>query len=458
MGMANKQDKIIVGLDVGTAKCCAIIGEISRESHINILGVGSSRSEGIQKGVVVNIEQAGAAIAAAIEQAEGQAGLKVGSAYVGVTGSHVSSVNSRGVVAVSKANRDISPEDVARSLDSARSVSIPPQREVLHIIPRTFVIDGQDGVRDPVGMSGYRLEVETHIVTGAVSALNNLFKAVQRTGVEVEELVLEPLAASEAVLSEAERRLGVCLVDIGAGTTDIAIHIDGSVWHTAIVPLGGNHLTNDISIVLRTPLEAAEQLKLKHSDASVTGPYKGLYADYYGKGPVKLDLRSRLKSEESEETDNVAAPDVMLETDSLEAGRTQLVSRNMLNEVVHARTRQLFDMVQAEIKKSGYDGMIPAGLVLTGGTAALVGITDAAGHVMRLPVRVGVPRGLAGLADNLAAPPYATAVGLMLWAMKKRSGLEMLQAANRRGGGVSGGRPAAVVGRKFGGWLKEFLP
>ena len=453
--MANKQDKLIVGLDVGTAKCCAIIGEISRENHINILGVGSSLSAGIQKGVVVNIEGAGASIAAAIEGAESQAGLKVGSAYVGVTGSHVSSVNSRGVVAVSKANRDITHEDVARSLDSARSVSIPAQREVLHVIPRTFVIDGQDGVRDPIGMSGYRLEVETHIVTGAVSSLNNLFKAVQRTGVEVEELVLEPLAASEAVLSDAERRLGVCLVDIGAGTTDIAIHIDGSVWHTAVVPVGGNHLTNDISIVLRTTPEAAEQLKIKHSDASVTGPYRGLYADYYGKGPVKLDLRSRLKTETEagEETDNVAAPDVMLETDGLEGGHTQLVSRNMLNEVVHARTRQLFDMVQAEIKKSGYDGMIPAGLVLTGGTAALTGITDAAGHVMRLPVRIGVPRGLAGLADHLAAPPYATSVGLMLWAMKKRSGVEMLQVANRRGG-----RPATAVGRKFGGWLKEFLP
>ncbi len=451
--MANKQEKLIVGLDVGTAKCCVIIGEVSRDNHINIMGVGSSPSQGMQKGVVVNIEQASASIAAALEQAENLAGYKVGNAYVGVTGSHISSINSRGVVAVTKANRDITHEDVSRSLDSARSVSIPAQREVLHVIPRTFVIDGQDGVRDPVGMSGYRLEVETHIVTGAVSSLNNLFKAVQRTGIEVDELVLVPLAASESVLSEAERRLGVCMVDIGAGTTDIAIHIDGSVWHTAVLPVGGNHLTNDISIVLRTPPEAAEQLKLEHSDASVTGPYKGLYADYYGKGPVKHDLRSRLKSDEGEEGDNLANPDVMLETASLEVGRTQLVSRNMLNEVVHARTRQLFDMVQAEIKKSGYDGMIPAGLVLTGGTAALTGINDAAAHVMRLPVRTGVPRGLNGLADNLAAPPYATSIGLMLWGMKKRSGVEMLLAANRRGG-----RPAMTAGRKFGGWLREFLP
>ena len=451
--MANKQDKLIVGLDVGTSKCCVIIGEVGRDNHINILGVGSSPSAGLQKGVVVNIEEASTSIAAAVEQAEGQAGLKVGTAYVGVTGSHISSINSRGVIAVSKANRDITHEDVQRSLESARSVSIPAQREVLHVIPRTFVIDGQDGVRDPVGMSGYRLEVETHIVTGAVSSLNNLFKAVQRTGLEVEELVLSPLGTSESVLSEAEKRLGVCLVDIGAGTTDIAIHIDGSVWHTAILPVGGNQLTNDISIVLRTPIEAAEHLKLTHSDASVTGPYKGLYADYYGRGPIKHDLRSRLKAEATEEDDNITIPDVMLETDSLEADRTQLISRNMLNEVVHARTRQLFDMVQAEIKKSGYDGMIPAGLVLTGGTSALTGINDAAAHVMRLPVRVGVPRGLTGLADHLAAPPYATSVGLMLWAMKKRNGAELLQETTRRGG-----RPAVAVGRKFGGWLREFLP
>ena len=453
--MANKNDRLIVGLDVGTAKCCAIIGEVTRDNHINILGIGSVPSAGLQRGVVVNIEEASAAIAAAIEQAERQAGLKIGSALVGVTGSHISSVNSRGVVAVAKANRDISHEDVARAIDSARSLSIPSQREVLHVVPRTFVIDGQDGVRDPVGMSGYRLEVETHIVTGAISSLNNLLKAVQRTGVEVEELVLEPLAASESVLSEAERRLGVCLLDIGAGTTDLAIHIDGSVWHTAVLPIGGNHITNDISIVMRTTPESAEQLKRKHGDASVTGPYKGLYADYYGKGPLKHDFRSRLKAEVEDEEDNIAAPDKMLEVESLENGRPQLVSRNLLNEVIHARARQLFDMVQAEVKKSGYDGMVPAGLVLTGGGAELTGISDAAGHVMRLPVRIGVPRGLSGMADSLGAPPYATSVGLVLWAMKKRNAAELLQevAATRRGG-----RPGVAVGRKFGGWLREFLP
>jgi cell division protein FtsA len=449
--MATKPDKLIVGLDVGTSKVCTIIGEMTRDNHINILGMGTNPSLGLQKGVIVNIEQATATIATTIEQAERQAALKIGSAFVGVTGGHISSVNSRGVVAVARTNRDIGTDDVVRAIDSARSVTLPQQREVLHVIPRTFVIDGQDGVRDPVGMNGFRLEVETHIATGTISALTNLFKGVQRTGVEVEELVFSPLAASEAVLSDAEKRLGVCLLDIGAGTTDIALYIDGSIWHTAVIPVGGNAITNDISMVCRISPEAAEKLKVKHGDASVTGPYKGLYADYYGKGPIKHDFRSRVRQDE--ESDASSVPDEMLETEGLEYGRKQQVSRNLLNEIIHARTRQLFDMVQAEIKKSGYDGMIPAGLVLTGGTANLTGITDAAGHVLRLPVRIGAPRGLSEVAGTLSVPAFATSVGLVLWGMKKRSGVEILQNNSRRGGGAG-----LAVGRKFGGWLREFLP
>ena len=449
--MATKPDKLIVGLDVGTSKVCTIIGEMTRDNHINILGMGTNPSLGLQKGVIVNIEQATATIATTIEQAERQAALKIDSAFVGVTGGHISSVNSRGVVAVARTNRDIGTDDVVRAIDSARSVTLPQQREVLHVIPRTFVIDGQDGVRDPVGMNGFRLEVETHIATGTISALTNLFKGVQRTGVEVEELVFSPLAASEAVLSDAEKRLGVCLLDIGAGTTDIALYIDGSIWHTAVIPVGGNAITNDISMVCRISPEAAEKLKVKHGDASVTGPYKGLYADYYGKGPIKHDFRSRVRQDE--ESDASSVPDEMLETEGLEYGRKQQVSRNLLNEIIHARTRQLFDMVQAEIKKSGYDGMIPAGLVLTGGTANLTGITDAAGHVLRLPVRIGAPRGLSEVAGTLSVPAFATSVGLVLWGMKKRSGVEILQNNSRRGGGAG-----LAVGRKFGGWLREFLP
>ncbi len=447
--MAVKNEKLIVGLDVGTAKACVIIGEVSRDNHINIIGVGQSPSAGLSKGVVVNIEEAAASIAGAIEQAERQANLKIGSAFVGVAGAHISSINSRGIVAVARADRDISHDDVSRAIESARSVAIPSQREVLHVIPRTFVIDGQDGVRDPVGMSGYRLEVETHIVTGGVSSLNNLFKAVQRVGIEVDELVLEPLAASEAVLSEAERRLGVALVDIGAGTTDIAIFMDGTIWHTAVLPIGGNQLTNDIAIVLRTPPEIAERLKLKHGDASVVGPNKGLYADYYRPGGNGAKLPRR----EAEGPEQAELPDELLAVESFEGNPAQQVSKNMLNEIIYSRARQLFEMVQGEIKKSGYDGMIPAGLVITGGTAGLSGISDAAAHVLRMPVRVGVPRGLSGLSDTLGAPMYASSVGLVLWGLKKSTGDELLQES-RRGGGNGG----LALGRKVGGWFRNFLP
>jgi cell division protein FtsA len=452
--MAGKNEKLIVGMDVGTSKVCVIIGEVGRSNHINIIGMGQSASQGLSRGVVINIEETSAAIAAAVEQAERQANLKIGSAFVGVAGAHISSINSRGVVAVARADRDITHEDVSRAIESARSVSIPNQREVLHVIPRTFVIDGQDGVRDPVGMSGYRLEVETHIVTGGVSSLNNLFKAVQRVGLEVDELVLEPLAASEAVLSDAEKRLGAVLVDIGAGTTDIAIFMDGQVWHTAVLPVGGSHFTNDIAIVLRTPPEVAERLKHKHGDASVIGPQKGFYADYYGPngGGAKLHRSEPENESNAEKAQSEAPADEMIEVESFDGTQVQYISKNTLNEIVHARARQLFEMVQGEIKKSGYDGMIPAGLVLTGGTAALNGISDAAANVLRMPVRVGVPRGLSGLSDTLGAPTYAGSVGLVLWGLKKTTGDEILLESRRGGGG------GLALGRKVGGWFRNFLP
>jgi cell division protein FtsA len=447
--MASNREKTIVGIDVGTSKISAIIGQITRDNHIEIVGYGVSPCKGLARGVVVNIEETAQSIASAVDKAERLAGFKIGSAYISVTGSHISSVNSRGVVAVSRANREISHEDVARVIDSARAVSIPPQREVLHVIPRTFVIDGTDGVSDPLGMNGYRLEVETHIVTGAKSSLNNLFKAVQKVGIEVDELVLEPLAASEAVLGEAEKRLGVVLVDIGSGTTDIAIFIDGTIWHTAVLPVGGSHISNDIAIVMRTPVDTAERLKIKYGDASVVGSIKGYYGSYYGHDNWRL----RKMDEASVEDER---PDETIEVEAFEIGSTQQISRKMLNEVINARARQIFEMVQAEIKKSGYDAMIPAGLVLTGGTAGLTGITDAAAHVLRMPVRIGVPRGLGGLSgDSLNNPSYSAGVGLVLWGLRKMSVDDFQQELRRSsvGGGSGGG-----VMRKFGGWLKEFLP
>ncbi len=440
--MAVKQEKLIVGIDVGTSKICVIVGEVNRENHIKIIGAGQSESQGLSRGVVVNIDETAAAIGLAVEQAEKQAGLKIGSAFVGVAGAHISSINSRGVVAVAKVDRDITHEDVSRSIESARSVAIPSQREVLHLIPRTFIIDGQDGVRDPVGMSGYRLEVETHIVTGGVSSLNNLFKAVQRVGIEVDELVLEPLAASEAVLTEAEKRLGVVLVDIGAGTTDIALYMDGTIWYTAVLPVGGSQFTNDLAIVLRTPPELAEHLKIKYGDAGVPGPHKGAYAGYY---------RSEFNTVKDYKTEEKGSEEEYIMVESFSQDQPKSVSKKVLNEIVHSRARQLFEMVQGEIKKSGYDGMIPAGLVLTGGTACLTGISDAAANVLRLPVRVGVPRGLSGLSDTLGAPAYAASVGLVLWGHKKSRSDEILHESRRGGGGFT-------FGRKVGGWFRNFLP
>jgi cell division protein FtsA len=260
--VTKTQERIIVGMDVGTTKICTVVGEVGRGAALNVLGVGVAQSHGLAKGMVVDIAETVRSISLSLERAERLSGCKIGSAYVGVAGSHVASLNSRGVVAVSRADRVITQEDVRRAVDAARAIAIPTQREVLHVIPRAYVVDGHEGVRDPVGMAGFRLEVETHIVTGAVTALQNLVRCVQRAGIEVDDLVLQPLASSEASLSEQERNLGAVLIDIGGGTTDVAVFIEGSIWHSVVLPVGGSHLTNDLSIVLKVPAEAAERLKV----------------------------------------------------------------------------------------------------------------------------------------------------------------------------------------------------
>lgn len=453
--MAANQAKIIAGIDVGSSKICTLIGEIGRDNHISITGVGVEPSQGLSKGVVVNIEETAAAIAAATAKAEKLAGLKVGSVLLGVAGSHIGCVNSRGVVDISKSDSDISYEDVDRAIAAARAIALPPGRDILHVIPRTFVIDGQDGVRDPVGMSGYRLEVETHIVTGATSAINNMLKAVQRAGLEVDEMVLEPLAAGEAVLAEAEKRLGVCLVDMGAGTTDIAIYIDGSIWHTAVLPVGGNHITNDIAIVLRTDLNAAERLKVRYGDASVpkgSSYYAGYYSGY-GNAVGSLKQKQEVSGPADEQ---------FIEVQTVEGGQSQQITPGLLNAIIHSRVSQIFEMVQSEIKKSGYDGLIPAGVVITGGSAALPGLPDAAKSIFKasVPVRVGVPRGLNGLSDALGSPAYSASIGLMLWGVRRLNNVEMSQQQSRAFAVGEGNRPRsnAGVGKKFRGWLREFLP
>ncbi len=429
--MTNTLERTIVGLDVGTTKICAIIGEGGRDGAVRVLGIGIEPARGLSKGVVVNLDEAAASIAIAIEKAERLSGCKIGSAYVGVTGEHISSLNSRGVVPIGRSGGDISVDDVRRAVEAAKAVAVPSQREVIHVIPRTFIVDGQSGVLDPVGMAGVRLEVETHIVTGAATSLQNLARCVRRAGVEIDEMVLEPLACGEAVLTPAERRLGVALVDIGGGTTDLAIFIDGSIWHTAVLPVGGNHLSNDLSIVLRVPFEAAEELKLHYGRPSLN--------QRYGK------LAVRANEQEADEADEE------IPVTSFN-GQTELVSRHLLNRVIQARIEDVFDRLGKEIRRSGYAGMLPAGVVLTGGCAMLPGIAELARQVIGLPVRVGQPQRLLDGTAALSRPDHATGVGLLLWGF--RNGEPLAHPAAQR----SKGLPRNDMTQKVKNWLREFVP
>jgi cell division protein FtsA len=360
--------------------------------------------------VVVNVQEATQAIATSVEKAERISGYAIGSAYVGLAGAHISAINSRGVVAVNRGERGIQPGDIQRALDAARAVPIPHNREILHVIPRSYTVDGDEGVRDPLGMQAYRLEVESHIITGATSSIHNLVKCVQATGVGIDALVLEPLASGEAVLTDVEREMGVILADIGGGTTDIAIFIEGSIWHTAVLPTGGEHITNDIAVGLRTPFTTAEELKIKHGHAR----------------PESL------------------SPNETLDVAMFGEGERQSVPRQFLSQIIEARVEEIFDLILQEIKRSGYDGLLPAGVVLCGGTADLAGIRDLAREMLNLPVRVGAPQDLQGLVDILGSPAYATSIGLLRWGLHHDAP-----------------RPARAQDNghfKLPGWLRAFLP
>lgn len=411
--------RTIVGIDVGTTKVCTIVGQVYDNGRVNVLGVGLTPSKGLDKGVVVNIDDAVNAIATSIEKAERLSGYRISAAFVGIAGRHIQSLNSRGVVAVARSDHEITRHDVARAVEAAQAVAIPTQREVIHVIPRAYVVDGNEGIRDPIGMSGFRLEVETHIITGEVMAIQNLIKSVQKTGVEIDDLVLQPLAAGEAVLSADDKDRGVVLVDIGGGTTDIAVFAQGGIWHTSVIPVGGNHFTNDIVIVQQTPHNTAEYLKLKYGAAI---------------------------AEETEE------PDV-IEAEGFAPGERQQISRRMLNQVLQARAEELTELIYNEIRRSGYEGLLPAGIVLTGGTAQLPRLDELMRDMLGIPVRIGTPTDLTGLADTLNSPAYATAIGLLRWGM--RHGMSSLHS--------SGGPPSEHGGwvstyERFKRWLKEFLP
>ncbi len=404
--MTRMDSPIVVGIDVGTTKICTLVGREEGPGQIRILGVGIEPSQGMKKGVVVDLAAASQAVARSIDKAERTSGLEITSALVSLAGSNVSSVNSRGVVGV--AGRIIDQDDVARAVDAARAVAIPHNREIIHVIQRGFNVDGQEGIRMPIGMHGYRLEVETHIITASAASVENLRQCVSQAGVEVSQFVLNPLASAEVVLSETERQMGAVVVDIGGGTTDMAIYIDGDVWHTAVLAVGGNHITSDIAHGLRLPISQAEEIKLQHGHAVRAEVESG---EYFNVKPFG-------------------------EQETLEVSRQDLV------HIIEARTEEVFSLVVQEIKRSGYDGLLPAGMVLTGGSSALPGIRTIANHVLGVPVRVAQPENLIGMTDKLASPAYSTSVGLLRWAVMMNEFLPQgrptyRHQGNEKGGGVN---------------------
>jgi len=377
------KESVIVGLDIGSTKVCVLVGVPS--SHgVDIIGIGTAPSRGIRRGMVINIESTVESIKRAVAEAELMAGCEIKSAIVGISGVHIQGFNSSGVVAL-KAG-EVSEEDIARVIDAARALAIPNDKQVLHVLPQEFILDGQDGIRDPRGMSGVRLEVKAHIVTGSITATKNLIKCVHKAGLEVQDLVLQQLASSEAILTSEEMELGVALVDIGGGTTDLALFHRGSLRHTAILPVAGDHITSDIAFGLRTSLEEAERIKRKYGCA----------------------LASLLSSEETFEVSPVS-----------EGQRSRVVSRRLLAGIIEPRVEEILRLVNEELEKSGYLKLMPAGIVLTGGTALTEGIVEMATDLFDLPARRGYPRGIGGLVDIVQNPQYATAVGLVIYGARK---------------------------------------
>ena len=377
-----KKRTTLAAIDVGTTKVCTVIADVNDGGMLRVVGVGITPSKGLHKGLVVNINDAKESIRESVRKAQQACNYKVESAYVGVTGRHVSSLNNRGVVAITRNDRLVRSDDLRRVLASAQSVKIASDRKLLHVIPRNYAVDGQPGVRNPVGMHGFRLDVETHIITASITSVQNLIKCIRSIGIDIEDLVLEPLASSEAVLTEDEKEVGVILADVGGGTTDIAVFKDGSIWHTAILPVAGYQLTRDVAIGLGLPFEVAEEMKKKYS--SVMPVYE-----------------------------------TKMETPSTIAEDGHGVSYQDLCDIIRARVEEILRLIMLEMPRTEYETLVPAGLVLTGGSSNLPGIETLGREILRLPVRVGVPTNISGISDVLRDPAYATGVGLLLWAAKR---------------------------------------
>ncbi|MEX0374029.1 cell division protein FtsA [Spiribacter pallidus] len=409
--MTRKQERnLLVGLDIGTSKVVAIVGEMQPDGALEVIGIGSHPSRGLKKGVVVNIESTVQSIQRAVEEAELMAGCQIHSVYVGIAGSHVRSLNSHGIVAIK--DKEVTTGDVERVLDAARAVAIPADQEILHTLPQEYIIDSQEGVREPIGMSGVRLEAKVHMVTGAVSAAQNIVKCIRRCGLEVDDIVLEQLASSYAVLTEDEKELGVCLVDIGGGTADIAVFTDGAIRHTAVIPIAGDQVTNDIAVALRTPTQHAEEIKMRYACA----------------------------------LSQLAGTEETIEVPSVGDRPPRRLSRQTLAEVVEPRYEELITLIQAELRRSGFEDLIAAGVVLTGGSAKMEGVVELAEEVFHTPVRLGQPQHMTGLTDVVRNPIYATGVGLLHCGYRHRS-----ESRPDLGGGTPGFRS---VWNRMRDWFK----
>ena len=400
---------IIFGLDIGTTKVCALVGEV-REGRLQIIGLGQAAARGMRKGMVIDVSDASVALAQAVEQAEQTSGYDLAQAIVSMAGEHISSTNNKGIVAIGRNDAGVAVTDIERALDVAQAIPVPPNRQIVHLIPRSYTIDEHDGVRNPIGMHGFRLEVETHIVTAARPALQNLTSCASNVGINASEYVLNALASGEAVLDPNEREMGVIVADIGGGTTDIALYMQGKVWHTQVFPIGGYHISNDIAIGLRAPYEVAEQVKIQFGDCR----------------PDQIDASTVFTVEPF-------------------GGEKIQVGRQDLAHVIEARVEEIFQHILEDVQRSGYDGLLPAGIVLTGGSSQLRGITEVAERVLNVPARVAQPQNLVGMVDKLHSPAYATSVGLLHWAMSDNQ-VYQPRGHNRE------------WGRKMGSILKALLP
>ncbi len=433
------KEKAVVGIDVGSSKITTLIANSSREGSLTVVGVSTVPSKGIRKGQVVDIDEAVSSIAVGVESAERMAGYSISSAFVSVGGSHINSVNSRGVVAVSGSENEIGPEDIRRVTEAARAISIPSSREIIHVIPRDFIVDSQEGIKDPVGMTGVRLEVETHIISGAATSMRNLAKCIQQVGVDIEDLIFSGVAAAESALTETEKELGVALVDIGGGTTSVSLFTDGSVAHSVVLPIGGKNITNDLAIGLRASLDNAEKIKVELS-----------------RKPKRIvtheDLENKEKKSETQQKEEKKKEDLL---DVSKLGLTEdlgpLSKKTLVDGIIKPRLTEIFTLVGMEIKRSGYGTLLPSGIVVTGGGAETIGIVEVGKEVLRMPVRTASPSGVTGLIDEISSPAYSASVGLLLYGEK---------VANPTSSGLSviKGWQVRNVVTKAVSWFKSFLP